>query len=444
MIHIGVRRPVPMLLDVGLVLTLALGGALILAHVSQGPTTGLTPRAPDWRMDGERAVESAQTRLARFPDDPRARARLASAYLLRVRETADPSYYTRADALLRQAAAEIPDEVEVLVAQASLALSRHEFADALVFGERAIVKAPASPAAYGAVVDALIELGRYAEAAEAAQQLVDLRPDAPAYARVSYLRELHGDLHGAVEAMRRAVQSSSPLSHAAAWSQVQLGHLLFTIGDLGGAAREYDEAMQRVDSYAYALAGLARVQAARGRLDAAIALYERAAAQLPLPEFVGALGDAYAASGDVGRAETQYELVEAMLRLLEDNGVQTDLDLALFNADHDRNLEWALVAARSEFELRPSVQAADVLAWAEYKNGDLAAAQIHSAKALRLGSRDPAMLYRAGVIAQESGDLAAASAMLRASADLNPRFSVLWADDLAARLDAISAAGGRW
>ena len=47
------------------------------------------------------------------------------------------------------------------------------------------------------LVDASVELGRYDEAAEHLQAMLDVRPDSTALARASYLRELHGDLPGA-------------------------------------------------------------------------------------------------------------------------------------------------------------------------------------------------------------------------------------------------------
>lgn len=422
-------------------LVLALLFAAILDQVRSGPSrTSPTARAvvPDRRLQGERAVESAQKRLAAFPDEPVALTQLADAYLLRARETGDPSYYSRAAGLLRPALAARPDDPDAIIAAGSLALARHEFADALVLGRGAVELAPYTSAGYGVVTDALVELGRYREAITAAQQMIDRRPDLASYSRVSYLRELHGDLPGAEEMMRLAVGSGPPTGEATAWSEVQLGHLQFARGDLDGAARSYERATRRVDGYVYGVAGLARAQAARGDLAGAARLYEDATQRLPQAEFVIALGDTYARLGDGARAEQQYELVGAMQKLLAANGVRTDIDLALFNADHGRDLAGALQAARAEYEIRPSVHVADTLAWAEYETGDLASARAHSKEALRLGTRDPLMLYRAGVIAQANAETERAFELLKASSDLNPRFSILYADDLAARLRTLS------
>jgi len=399
-------------------------------------------QAVDGRTAGQRAVDQAQRRMSVAPNNATAMAALASAYLLRAREVADPTYYNRAEALLESATAVDPEEPDVVLAAGTLALTRHEFAQALGQGQRAIELSPYRSAAYGVLTDALVELGRYDEAITAAQQMVDLRPDQTSLSRVSYLRELHGDLDGAADAMRQAVAAGAPRSEATAWSEVQLGNLLFARGDLAGAEHTYRQAGLRIEGYVPAIAGLARVQAATGDLAGAASLYERAVLATPLAEYAIALGDVYARLSDQDRAAAQYELADAIGRLFAANGVRMDLELAVFHADHGRNLDEALAAVQAEYALRPSVAVADALAWVEYRTGDLAGALVHRGEALRLGTRDPLMLYHAGVIAQANGDDEAARTLLSESAALNPRFSLRWADDLAARVDLLTSSGG--
>jgi len=412
-----------------------------ISSVVHGPGDPVSAAlSPDPRTPAQRAVDDAQARLLRAPNDPHAMGRLASAYLQRARETGDPTYYSKADALLAVALAAAALDPDLLVTAGSLALSRHDFAAALDWGGRAVAAGPARPAAQGVVVDALVELGRYDEAVAAAQRMVDLRPDLASYSRISYLRELHGDVAGAIDAMRLAIQAGAPTGEATAWSDVQLGNLYFATGDLDAAERAYERSLKRVDAYAHGHAGLARVRAARGELDAAATLYERATARLPLPEYVGALGDVYARLGDAAAAEREYALVDVERRLLIANGVRADVDLALFDADHGHDLARAVEVARAEYAIRPSVHIADILAWAELKSGDAVSALRHSTKALRLGSRDPLLIYHAGVIAQATGDADRARELLWRAHDLNPRFALLWADDLARRLDDLGPA----
>src|SRR5687768_10892719 len=149
--------------------------------------------------------------------------------LTRARATADPTYYRQAEGALTKALAARPDDPDVLVGTGALALARHEFAEALTWGERARAAAPKKAAVYGVIGDAQVELGRYDEALDTIQTMVDLKPDAASYSRVSYLRELHGDLDGAVVAMRRAADASAA-GEPAAWTRLHLGHLLLREG----------------------------------------------------------------------------------------------------------------------------------------------------------------------------------------------------------------------
>src|SRR5207237_7142278 len=102
---------------------------------------------------------------------------LGLTYLQRARETSHPSYYTRADGILRQALSLAPEDTDTLIGLGSLALARHQFDEALDWGQRAIASNSYRAAAYGVIGDANTELGRYDSAVDAFQHMVDLRPD---------------------------------------------------------------------------------------------------------------------------------------------------------------------------------------------------------------------------------------------------------------------------
>jgi len=95
-----------------------------------------------------------------------------------------------------------------------------------------------------------------------------------------------------------------------------------------------------------------------------------------------------------------------------------DLELALFEADHG-DPGAALALAQGAYADRPTVKAADALAWALLKNGRVADARKRSTEALRLGTRDPVLLYHAGAIAAAAGDRAAAIRDLKSSLALD-------------------------
>ena len=177
------------------------------------------------------------------------------------------AYYRRAEAASRRAL-ELDEQSSVaLSGLTSLALTRHRFAEALVFARRARALAPTEPRTLGAIGDALVELGRYREGFATFDELGQVKPGLPAYARVSYARELLGDHAGAVAAMRLAADTAVPGSEAAAWTAVHLGKLFFLGGDHKGAERQYRIALGHVPGYA---AALRRPRTRRGCSRAAV------------------------------------------------------------------------------------------------------------------------------------------------------------------------------
>jgi tetratricopeptide (TPR) repeat protein len=214
---------------------------------------------------------------------------------------------------------------------------------------------------------------------------------------------------------------------------VQLGHLYLNSGNWEQAAEEYRRVLQSLPDYPYALAGLARVETVMGRYEQAIEQYEAVVERLPLPEFVIVLGELYEVTGRQEAAEAQYELVRTIQQLNASAGMDVDLELALFDANHGTPV-LALEKASAAYERRPTIYAADILAWALYKNGEYEEADRFVREALRLGTRDALMHFHAGQIAEALGDEARAREHYAAALTINPTFSVLEAPQLAAGL----------
>lgn len=349
-------------------------------------------------------IAQLQARLGRNPEDSNAYAQLGQSLLLHLRETGDVSLYERAGQAFAQALQRDAQHVDALVGQGILALALHDFEGALEWAEQAWAVNPFRAQTLGVKVDALVELGRYPEAVGVLQQMVDLRPDLQSYTRVSYLRELHGETEGAIEAMTQAASMGIPGSEQWLWALTQLGHLYWNNGRLVEAEAVYRQALHLRADYPYALAGLARVQAAQGDLPVAIAQMEGLVKRLPLPEFVVALGDYYAAAGHVDQAQQQYDLVRVMQKLNAAAGMNVDLELAAFGVEYGDDPVAALTQAQVAYAARPTIYAADTLAWAYYHVGDYVAAQASSYEALRLGTRDALFHFHAALIARALGD----------------------------------------
>jgi tetratricopeptide (TPR) repeat protein len=373
-------------------------------------------------------IQTLQDRLRSHPDDWQVYSQLGLAYLQKGRETGDPTYYQKVEEALDQALSSNPEDYAAVSAKGALALARHDFASALAWGEKAKQINPSRAYAYGVIADAQVELGRYAEAIQTLQTMVDLRPDMNSYSRISYVRELYGDMDGALEMMRFAVDSGVPGAENTAWVRTQLAALYFNTGNLGQAEFQYQRTLLERPNYVYAIAGLGRVRAAQGEMDEAIKLLNQAVGIMPIPEFVILLGDLYQAAGQEGAARQQYELVATLENLYRANGVDMDMEIALFNADHNRNLEETVALARQAYANRPSIHGADALAWALYQTGNYKEAQKYAEEALQLGTKDALKLFHAGMIALELGNKVQARAYLEQALAINPYFSILYAD----------------
>ncbi|MDQ3859003.1 MAG: tetratricopeptide repeat protein, partial [Actinomycetota bacterium] len=372
-------------------------------------------------------VRDLERRVAADGRNAEALTLLGLAYQQRARETADSSFYGRSEAALRRALELVPRDPIALTGVAALAASRHRFHVALRLARRVIATRPRGPVAYGILGDSLVELGRYREAFAAFDRMAELKPSLSSYARIAYARELLGDTSGALAAMRLAVEAGSAVPEHSAWALVQLGNLHFDSGRPLAAGRAYRDALARLPGYPYAEAGLARVEAARGRLDQAVARLRRVVARTPFPEFAVRLAETLGAAGREREAREAARLVDAIERVLEANGVRTELETALFDLDHARNVASALARAREAHARAPSVRADDVLAWALFRVGRCREARLQSKRALRLGTRDALMHFHRGLIERCLGHRVAAQRFLRSALAINAYFSPIYA-----------------
>jgi tetratricopeptide (TPR) repeat protein len=411
---------------------LGLGGIGLFTAGRREVSTPVSPRTSAallgpaaGAMTLDRTIASLQARLRTTPDDSRSHADLGLAYLQKGRITADPSWYPKAEGVLARSLSLNDEDARAPLGMGILSLARHDFAAALEWGRRARAIDPYEAEAFGVIGDALVELGRYSEAVGAFQEMIDLRPNLSSYARVSYARELHGDVAGAIEAMTEAQAASGGAPEDAAWVASQLGDLYLGTGRLGRAEREYRRGAYLAPEYVLPQVGLAKVAAIRGDLDRAAQKLAGIVDRYPAPEFVILLGDLYGAAGRRGEAEAQYELVQAMQQLYRDNGVNTDLEVALFSADHGLDVEAALDRARAEYRRRPSIHAADALGWTLYRTGRYREAARYAREALRLGTRDALLHFHAGMISFRLGDRTGAERHLSEALAINSSFSFL-------------------
>ncbi|HEY5887323.1 MAG TPA: tetratricopeptide repeat protein, partial [Acidimicrobiales bacterium] len=216
------------------------------------------------------AIAELERRTANDPEDLPAWQELSRRYLREAVATGDPAFYDLTRNPLDRAGALAPGDPATTVTEGALALSLHDFALALDHGRAAREQAPDDIDPLAILIDASVELGRYDEAEGHLSDLLARRPGSAALSRLSYLRELHGDLDGARLAMLQAEQATTAPEDRATIATL-IGDQLLASRDLTGAAAAYERARAAAPGLAATEIGRARVAAAQGRLDEAVA-----------------------------------------------------------------------------------------------------------------------------------------------------------------------------
>ena len=194
------------------------------------------------------------------PGDIKSLNQLAAIYVQEARISGNYSYYDHAASNCVHAVLKKDSKnFEALSYKALIYLSQHHFAEGLTVAEQLKRLYPYSAFVYGILVDANVELGNYETAVEDAEKMISIRPDIRSYSRISYLREIHGDITGAIDAMKMAVDAGSPGMEPTEWARVQLGKLYEQLGEMKYAEMHYTIALENRPGYPYALAGLARI-----------------------------------------------------------------------------------------------------------------------------------------------------------------------------------------
>ncbi|CAN5924744.1 hypothetical protein BH11MYX4_BH11MYX4_62880 [soil metagenome] len=347
---------------------------------------------------------------------------LGRAWVRKARESADPGFYLNADACAAVVLERNPDDRLALDLRGLVLLNGHKFEDARSLAVNITARHPEDPMAWGTLSDAYLELGRYDEATDAAQKMIDLKPSLPSYSRASHLQWLRGDVASARESVRRALDSGRAGKtdpEPGAWVFVQAAMMFWSDGDFDGAEAGFDKALERIADYAPANVGKGRVAMARGDAKRAAELFERAWKVSPLVETAWLLGDARQAAGDAVGAKEAYAQVER-------EGRRTDprtLSLCLSTRNGTAaDGEEALELARGEYEVRKDIVSEDAIAWALYRTGKLAEAKAMITRARRLGTPDARLLFHEGAIRLAAGETAKGRELIKAALKKNPAF----------------------
>lgn len=387
--------------------------------------TGPISTASEWK-NTKAAIEGLQTKIRQKPGDLKAKLMLALAYMQEARVTGEhPYYYPAALDLIDEILDKNPEDAslkyEAIVAKASVLLSLHHFEEAREIGQEALTISNTNASIYGILCDANVELGNYKEGIKMADKMVSIRPDIRSYARISYLREIYGDMDGAIEAMVLAAKAGYPGLEQTAWTRITLGQLYEKKGDLLHAASEYQTALLEYPNYAFAIAGLGRLEAKKKNYTESIKLFNKAATIIPEFSFQEDLVELYESTGQKAKAASTTKTLLAMLEEDAAAGHYVDLEMANIYTDIVKDYNKALEYANNEYEKRPeNIDVCKAMAHIYYKKNDIEAAKKFLQQATRTNKQDPSLLCLSGLIRIHSGDKKKGIELINKSFQMNP------------------------
>ena len=369
----------------------------------------------------EQTMAQARKMIEKNPKNFEAYNALALALSRRAREVSDVRFYAQAEDALQKSLEISPGNFDGERIHVSLLLGRHEFAAALDAAKKLNGRIPDDVMLYGFLTDANVELGSYKEAEAATQWMLDLRPgNIPGLARAAYLRELFGDIDGALDLMEMAYQSTPPIeAEDRAWITTQMAHLKLASGKTSEAEGLSQQALAMFPGYNYALGNLARVRIQQGRFSDAVNLFQQRYDAAPHAENLYDLAEALQLAGRTDEAKTAFAEFEAKSLLESDHADNSNHELIFYYADHAKDPAKALEVAKRELSRRHDIFTLDSYAWALYVNGQYAEARKQIEMALSGGIRDAKFYRHAGEIALQAGDRSAAEKYLRQSAEMN-------------------------
>jgi tetratricopeptide (TPR) repeat protein len=373
---------------------------------------------------------SLKNKIEKNPEDIKSILSLTTLFIQEARITGNYVYYDKAALKCVNRVLKTDSlNFEALTFKSLIYLSQHHFADGLALAEKAQKLNPFNAFIYGLLVDGNVEMGHYDSAVANVDKMESVRPDIRSYARISYLREIHGDYPGAIEAMHMAVNAGGQADETTEWTRVQLGRLYENTGELKNAKMHYTIALTERPDYPFALA---RIAIAEKDYPAAIGLYRKADSMINDFSIREEWADLYALAGNKKSADSLMDIVIAKLNEDEQSGQKdenighyADRELAyayLKVNKYDQALEHALL----EYNRRPdNIDVNETVAWVYYCKKQYAEALPYLRTALRTHNENPVLLYRAGLIYAKTGKLNEAKTMLKKAMSSDSNIAML-------------------
>lgn len=357
--------------------------------------------------------------------DHDARLSLAELFMMEARISGEHGYYYPSalkviDQVLTDSIKE-PVKYRALLDKAAVLLSLHQFEEAKTIAQSALKLNSHSADIYGVLVDAHVELGQYKEAIAYADKMVSIRPDLRSYSRISYLREIHGYVDEAIDAMKMAVAAGYPGMEQTEWARLTLGHLYERYGALDSAMMQYEIALSSRPKYPFAIAAQANLYETLGSSKKADSLNDLASNLIPEVGFFVDRATWEIERGNKKEARVLTDDILAMIADDENAGHKMSLEMSRIQLKLLGNPDKALAYAMEEHKIRPNnIEVNKVLSEIFYLKNNLVNAQKYLEVALHTGSKDPELKCLEGVLLAKSDRWEQGSSLIKSVFVENP------------------------
>lgn len=331
--------------------------------------------------------------------------KLSEIYIYEARVTGEHPYYYNAalvtlNETLKDTTKMTADQhFTALFYKSTVQLSQHKFNEALATGKKALALNNTNSGIYGVLVDANVEIGNYEEAVKNCDKMISIRPDLRSYSRISYLREIYGDMKGSIKSMEQAIEAGAPYSEYKCWTIVTMGKMLENHNQLDSAMAYYRFSAKERPNYPFGIAGMASIEGKLGNYKKADSLYSVALNAVPEISFIMDQAKLYRKQGKTAEMKRLIPRIESMFQEDIESGHNVNMEFAFFLLDFKKDYKRALDLGLKEYKLRPNnIDVNRLLAFAYYANGDSSNAAKHAKIAMKTNKQEGDLYCISGLI----------------------------------------------
>ena len=371
-------------------------GLVVAGAVGQQPSPKPSPV--------EARIDAAQAKLKVGRASSGLYNELAAALLRKGRDTDDPAVYEQARAAVSHSLQLTPGDYEARKLEVRVLLGEHEFAKALALATELNHRVPDDLTVWASLADVNMALGNYEDAERQAQWAIDLRPgNTLGFEKAAELRELFGDVPGAIEFWEEASRRTSPNDlDEQAWLVTEKARLELAEGHQQQAEELLQQAFGLFPESVFATGVLARVREAQGRFAEEAVLFGKRYASVKSVRNLYDWAEALEKSRQKSEAAAAFVRFETEARSESSRSYNSDRELVFFYLRYKPNPAAALAVATKMSAVRHDVATLDAYAWALFSNGKYSDAKTQMDRALAVGVRDPEYFSHATQIAEKA------------------------------------------